>query len=240
MEIRSEKTKESIQLLLNKSFDQIDSNDLSTLKNIIIDSNGLSLEESEKDILEILNNCSALEKISIYNTFITKNEAAELSNKNIDSIYLMKCAFEDESVSFDGLKSLELCNSFVDDYDILLGNLSSSIKSLIIRFPADESTIKGELLNRFPELNNVVLEGCIVDFNNISFEKCEVLQILKTKIEEKDLERLTTFPSLKKLYVSENNLTYNFDQLEKKFEVRTDVSDLLYDDNEKEEVSKTI
>ena len=127
MEIRSEKTKESIQLLLNKSFDQIDSNDLSTLKNIIIDSNGLSLEESEEDILEILNNCSALEKISIYNTFITKNEAAELSNKNIDSIYLMKCAFEDESVSFDGLKSLELCNSFVDEYDILLGNFLSCL-----------------------------------------------------------------------------------------------------------------
>ena len=240
MEIRSEKTKESIQLLLNKSFDQIDSNDLSTLKNIIIDSNGLSLEESEKDILEILNNCSALEKISIYNTFITKNEATELSNKKIDSIYLMKCAFEDESVSFDGLKSLELKNCFVDDYDKLLGNLPLSMKSLIIRFPADESIIKGELLNRLPELKSIVLEGCIVDFNNINYEKCEILQMLYTKIEEKDLERLTTFPNLKKLYVSDHNLTCNFDKLEKNFEVRTDLTDMLFDEDIEESVSKTI
>ncbi len=164
MELRSEQTKESIQVLLNKLFDQIDSDDLKTLKSIVIDSEGLSLEDSEKDVLEILRNCPGLVRISMYNTFITKKEMDELRSKKIESIFLEKCAFEDEGVSFDGLKSLELHNCFVDDYDKVLSNLPSSMKYLKIRYPVDESTIKGELLNRLPELKNIALEGCIVDF----------------------------------------------------------------------------
>lgn len=229
MELRSEQTKESIQALLNKLFDQIDSDDLKTLKSIVIDSEGLSLEDSEKDVLEILRNCPGLVRISMYNTFITKKEMDELKSKKIEYIFLEKCAFEDEGVSFDGLKSLELHNCFVDDYDKVLGDLPSSMKYLSIRYPVDESTIKGELLNRLPELKNITLEGCIVDFKNIYFEKCEILQMLNTQIKEKDLERLTTFPNLKKLYVADLFLTYNFDQLEKNFEVKTDLIDMLFD-----------
>lgn len=241
MTITNEQIKLSLSISLNKKYENITEEDLKTIKKICIDSQGLSKEEAEKNIFEVLSNCPNLLTISFIHTFLTNEIVKKISCTQIEKIYLQKSAFEIESeiIYPKTLKELELRNCFIDEYSNLL-KLPISIETLNISFPADESTIYLSHLNGFDSLKTIILDGCIVTFENTCLKKCEYLSLLGTAINEKDIVVLQNQSTLKKILISEIFIGLpGIEELRKNCEIKTNLIDYTYEPLE-ENVQKQI
>ena len=86
--MKNQRIKEYLQLIINKPFDKITDDDLNKIKSIVIDSQSLSQEDSENDIINLLPRLKALENVNFINTLITANELELLKEKSILNIYL--------------------------------------------------------------------------------------------------------------------------------------------------------
>ena len=240
MNIINERLKISLQALFSKSFDSISSDDLAELKSVAIDSVGLSKEDAENDIKEVLSSCINLEAISMKNTFITSKIMEAINNTNISRIYLDKCAFEDEkNISLpSALKEFEMRRCFLDDYTDILNNLPKGLEILNISYPADESSIDLSLLNNIESLQVLVLDGCIINWNNCQLNDCRYLSLLGTEVTEEMANNISKLPQLKELFISERfNILDGIQPLFDTIKIRNDLSEYVF---EEETINKNL
>lgn len=231
MNITNEQIKLSLSISLNKKYESITKEDLKEIKTICINSQGLSKEEAEKNIFEILSNCPNLQTINFIHTFMTNEIVKKISLTQIEKLYLKKSAFEMENkiIYPETLKELEIRNCFIDEYSNLL-MLPNSIETLNISYPVDESPVYISHLNEYDNLKKVILDGCIISFDNTNLKKCEYLSLLGTAINEKDIVILQKQKTLKKLFISEvfTGLA-GIEELAKNCEIKTNLIDYIYE-----------
>ncbi len=235
MEITNEKLKLTFQIIFNKNMDKITPEDLQSLESISINSQGLSPEETELNVLETMKHCPNLKEISFIYTFITKKILEVLSTTNIKKITFDNSAFEDEKAIHlpESVTYLKMNKCFLDNYDNFLKQLPSMLEILYINYPSDESTIHISLLNQLKKLQKVVLDGCIVDFNNIDLQECDYLSLLGTSISEKAIEDISHLQKLKKFYISKKyNELKGIKGFPPTVEIKNDLSEYVYDDEE--------
>ncbi len=233
MQITNEKLNLQLQVLFNKPFEQITDEEYRTLTNLTINSHGLQPEEAEKNIMEILGKCPNLESIRFIETYITKRVLGAI--KGIKKLNLEKCAFEDEKeiVLPVELNGIEVIGCFFDNYDGLLSSLPETVETIYFSFPADESTIKANLLEKLKKLRVLILDGCIVDFSSLNLNECEYLSLLNTDIDESVIEKISRLPKLQKLFISNRyNPLPGVLELSERIDVKNDLSEYLYEEPE--------
>ena len=233
MNIINDRLKISLQALLNKRFDMISDADLAKLKFVAIDSSGLSKEGAENDINSVLSSCQNLEEILIKNTFITQSIMASLSQRKITRMHFDKCAFEEENnISFSpSLKDFKMRKCYLDDYSTLLANLPQGLELLNISYPADESVLDLSLLNNISSLKALLLDGCILNWNNCILNDCECLSLLGTEVTEDMATSISKLPELRELYISERfNYLDAIQSLFDKIKVKNNLNEFVVDE----------
>lgn len=228
MELTNEKLKLQIQLIFNKKLENITNDDLLTLKTITINSKGLQPDEADKNIMEVFNSCPNLEEVTFAYTYITKKVNDIIKGKKLKKINLDNVAFEDEeNIQFSQeLRYIQMRHCYLDTYESLIKNLPDLLETFYITYPLDESTITVSSLNRLKGLKNLILDGCIVEFDKLELTECEYLSLLGTNINEEIVAKIATLPKLKKTYISSKyNELNEIKKLAEKVEIKNDLSE---------------
>ncbi len=236
MELTNEKIKIQFQALLNKPMDSITPEDLDTLKVMAINSKGLPPEEAEKNAIEVMKVCKKLEELNFTYTFITKAIVEELGKTSIKRLSFSNCAFEDEDnvVFAPGVNYIKMHNCFLDNYEHFLSNLPEALETLYIAYPSDEAIIKTSILKRLKALKRLILDGCIVQFDDLNLPECNYLSLLGTEITSESAKKISTMPKLQKMFISRRfNELDEINELSKKIDIKNDLSEYVFEDEPK-------
>lgn len=236
MELTNEKIKIQFQALLNKPMDSITSEDLDTIKVMAINSKGLPPAEAEKNVIEVMKACKKLEELNFTYTFITKAIVEELGKTSIKRLGFSNCAFEDEDnvVFAPGVNYIKMHNCFLDNYEHFLTNLPETLETLYIAYPSDEAIIKTSILKRLKALKRLILDGCIVQFDDLNLPECDYLSLLGTEINSESAKKISTMPKLQKMFISRRfNELDEINELSKKIDIKNDLSEYVYEEEPK-------
>ena len=217
-----------IQLILNKKISDVTINDFKSVKSLVISKMLNGEQVYNLDEILLFEN---LDYLLVLDSTINNDDIQVLANsKGIKNIVFKHCYFQEDVdyLKLDSINSLKLEKCFLSKYSILTKLID--LKELSIIFPYGEDDIDLSFITYLDKLETLELEGCIIsDINCISnLTNLKKLSLLYTS-NDIDLEFLSQFRSLKKVYVSSKNILQGqYDMLE----VRNDYSmDLMDDEN---------
>lgn len=194
-----------LETLFKKNISKITKDELNSVKTLSIDFN----DSKEKDFLEfneIITILPNLNKITIVNKKLTKEDIDNLSTINIEYLKLEKCSIRGP-LSLEPLtqmKEISLVNCIVLDFKFLC-TMNENIKSISIINPIDEKLIDITYLSKYKELTSLYLEKCTLNnVNYISnFPYLETISLLwSNPYNQLDSSIFTNFHNLKELYIS--------------------------------------
>lgn len=194
-----------LETLFKKNISKITKEELNSVKTLSIDFN----DNNEKDLLEfneIISILPNLNKITIVNKKINKEDIDNLSTINIEYLKLEKCSIHGP-LSLEPLtkiKEISLVNCIVLDFKFLC-TMNENIKSISILNPIDEKLIDITYLLKYQKLKSLSLENCTINnINYISnFLYLEIVSLLWSNLyNQLDINIFTNLHNLKELYIS--------------------------------------
>lgn len=219
-----------IQTILNKKIDNVELNDLDTIKKVYFEGE-LKQEDSYKIDISDLSQFKNIEQISIKNALITLENLELIVNSGTKKVSLIGCALDNDfSLSvLKNINSLELNSCFIEDYKFI--EELTSLESLVIFRCQNKKEINASLIPT--SIKYLTLQECFIDnFNSISkLNNLEILNILRSKINGDIVPTLNQLPKLNTLYIT--NL-YNLKGLNDNIQVYNDFMNLLFDKEESE------
>lgn len=217
-----------LQTILNKKYDNIDYNDLDNIQNIYFEGE-MKEDEAYKINISDITKFKNLKQVCITNALITLENLNLIRNSGASKVILKGCAIDADSslIVLDNITSLELIGCFIEDYSFLTDLVN--LKSLVIFKNQSSKEVNAEYIQ--PSIESLTLQDCRVNnFNSISkLINLRKLNIFKSLIKGDIVPTLNKLSLLEEIYIYG---IYDLSGLNNNIKVKTNLNDLLVDDEE--------